>query len=44
MVYFIYGDMIPMEMIDDRFVKKTHEDFDEKEKIMMSKNVKARTT
>ena len=38
----MYGDMIHMKKIDDRFVEKTHEDFDEKDKIMTSKNAKAK--
>ena len=28
----MHGDMIPMKKVDDKFVEKTHEDFDEKEK------------
>ena len=28
----VHGDMIPMKKVDNRFVEKTHEDFDEKDK------------
>ena len=38
----MHGDMIPMKKVDDRFVEKTRKDFDEKEKIMISKNAKAK--
>ena len=31
-----------IKRIDDRFVEKTHEDFDERDKIMISKNAKAK--
>ena len=34
--------MIPMKNVDEWFVEKTHEDFDEKDKIMISKNAKAK--
>ena len=37
----MHGDMILMKKVDDKFVEKTREDFDEKEKIMISKNAKA---
>ena len=33
--------MIPIKKVDDRFVEKTHEDFDERDK-MISKNGKAK--
>ena len=36
------GDVIPMKKVDDRLVEKTHEDFDEKDKIMISKNAKVK--
>ena len=36
----MHGDMIPMKNVDDRLVEKTHEDFDENDKIMISKNAK----
>ena len=38
----MHDDMIPMKNVDDRFVEKTHEDLHEKDKIMISKNVKAK--
>ena len=38
----MHADMIPMKKVDDTLVEKTNEDFDEKEKIMMSKNSKAK--
>ena len=28
----MHGDIIPMKKVDDRFIKKTHDDFDEREK------------
>ena len=38
----MHCDMIPVKKVDDRFVGKTHEDFDERDKIMISKNAKAK--
>ena len=38
----MHSDMIRMKKIDNRFVEKTHEDFDERDKIMISKNTKAK--
>ena len=38
----MHGDIIPWKKIDDRFVEKTHEDLDDKDKIMISKNAKAK--
>ena len=38
----MHGDMIPIKKVDDRFVDKTYEDFGEKDKIMISKNSKAK--
>ena len=38
----MHGDMILMKKVDDRFVEKTYEDFDERDKIMISKNAKAK--
>ena len=38
----MHGDMIPKKNVDDRFVEKTHEDFDERDKIMIFKNIKAK--
>ena len=38
----VHGYMIPMKTVDDRFVDKTHEDCDEREEIMISKNTKAK--
>ena len=37
----MYGDMIPMKKVDDSLVEKTQADFDERDKIMISKNAKA---
>ena len=39
---FMHGDMILMKQVDDRFVEKNHRDFDERDKIMISKNAKAK--
>ena len=38
----MHRDMILMKKVDDRFVEKTYKDFDEKDKIMMSKNAKTK--
>ena len=38
----MHGDIIPMKKVDDRFVKKVHEELDEKDKITISKNAKAK--
>ena len=38
----MHGDMILMKKVDDRFVEKTYEDFDERYKIMISKNAKTK--
>ena len=37
----MHGDIIPRKKIEGRFVYKAHEDLDEKDKIMISKNAKA---
>ena len=36
----MHGDIIPKKKVDDRLVEKTHEDLDDKDKIMISKNAK----
>ena len=38
----MHSDTIPRKKVDDRFVEKTHEDLDDKDKIMISKNAKAK--
>ena len=38
------GDIIPRKKVDNRFVEKTHEDLDDKDKIMISKNAKEKIT
>ena len=38
----MHVDMIPMKKIHDKFVEKTHEDFDKTDKIMISKNAKTK--
>ena len=40
----MHGDIIPGKKIDDIFVEKTHEDLDDKDKIMISKNAKAKNS
>ena len=36
------GDIIPKKKVEDRRVLKTHEDFDERDKILISKNTRAK--
>ena len=36
------GDIIPKKKIEDRLVLKTHEDFDDRDKILISKNARAK--
>ena len=38
----MHGDIISRKKVDDRFVDKVHEELDEKDKIMISKNAKAK--
>ena len=41
----MHVDMIPLEKkkkVNNRLIKKRHEDFDEKDKIVISKNAKAK--
>ena len=38
----MHGDMIPRRKVDDRFVEKSHEDLDDRDKIMISKNTKTK--
>ena len=38
-----HGDMIPMKKVNNRFVEKTHEDFDERDKIMISSGCRRNT-
>ena len=37
-----HGDIIPRKKVDDIFVDKVHEELDDEDKIMLSKNVKAK--
>ena len=36
------GDIIPKKKVEDIWVLKTHEDFDERDKILISKKAKAK--
>ena len=38
----MHGDIIPKKKIDDIFVAKVHEELDVKDKIILSKNTKAK--
>ena len=38
----MHGDFIPRKKICDIFVDKMHEELDDKDKIMLSKNAKAK--
>ena len=38
----MHDDKILRKKVDDRFVDKTYEDLDDKDKIMISKNAKAK--
>ena len=38
----IHGNIIPRKKIGDIFVDKVHEELDDKDKIMLSKNAKAK--
>ena len=41
-LWYMHDDIIPMKKFDDRLAQKTQEDFDEKDKIMISMNSKAK--
>ena len=38
----INGDIVPKKMVEDAWVLKTHEAFDDKDKILISKNSRAK--
>ena len=38
----MHGDMSPSKKLEDRFVEKTHKDLEDRDNIMISKNVKAK--
>ena len=38
----VHGNMIHMKKVDGRLIEKTHDNFDKKDKIMISKNAKAK--
>ena len=38
----MHGDIIPRKKVDDRFFDKVHEELDEKDKIMLTKNAKVK--
>ena len=36
------GDIMPKKKVENRWVLKTHEDFDDRDKILISKNARAK--
>ena len=38
----MYGDIIPRKKVCDTYVDKVHEELDDKDKLMLSKNAKAK--
>ena len=38
----MHSDIIPMKKVKDRFVLKTHENFDDNDKILILKKVRAK--
>ena len=38
----MHGDILPKKKVDDTFIAKVHEELDDKDKIILSKNAKAK--